>query len=131
MHPSTVRTGILGLRRLSLPTQQPFRRAASSVEAIGVAASGPLDSIAGRYGDAAIHGDINGIPARVFDLSSRGARVELTVPVNLSKGTLRIEIDGATFELIAHVKWYRRHPDGPAAYGLEFAEPDRLAHRAA
>ncbi len=131
MHPSTVRTGILGLRRLSLPTQQPFRRAISTVEPFDPARYGPLDSIAGRYGDSAIPGEINGIPARVFDLSSRGARVELSVPVNLSKGTLRVEIDGATFELSAHVKWYRRHPDGPAAYGLEFAEPDPIARRAA
>ena len=131
MHPSTVRTGILGLRRLSLPTQQPLRRAASDVAAVNVAVSGPLDSVAGRYGDAAIPGHIDGIPARVFDLSSRGARVELSVPVNLSKGTLRVEIDGATFELVAHVKWYRRYPDGPAAYGLEFAGADPIAHRAA
>lgn len=131
MHPSTVRTGILGLRRLALPTQQPFGRALPPSGVIDPALSGPLDSIAGRYGDSAIPGEIDGIPARVFDLSSRGARVELSVPVNLSNGTLRVEIDGATFELAAQVRWYRRHPDGPAAYGLEFAQPAPISHTAA
>lgn len=69
-------------------------------------------------------GEVDGIRARVCEISDTGARIELSFPIELDLVTFRVPRGETTIERPARVVSYRRHPDGPASYGLEFS-PDR------
>ena len=91
----------------------------------------PLESIArptepereARSRMCGLTADLNGIPARICEITERTARVELSSPILLDEVTLTFVRDGASQARAARVVSYRRHADGPASYGLEFVAP--------
>ena len=66
-------------------------------------------------------GEVDGIAVRVCEISDTAARVEFSFPTDLDVVTFRVVHGGTAIERSARVVSYRRHPDGPATYGLEFS----------